>query len=39
MAGPLYLLYEASVWIAWYWERQDKKKQETEAGLAANETN
>jgi sec-independent protein translocase protein TatC len=37
MAGPLYILYETTVWIAWYWERQDKKKQETEAGLAANE--
>ena len=37
MAVPLYTLYEASVWIAWYWERQEKKKQETEAGLATNE--
>jgi sec-independent protein translocase protein TatC len=37
MAVPLYMLYEASVWIAWYWERQEKKKQETEAGLATNE--
>jgi len=37
MAAPLYLLYESSVWIAWYWERQEKKKNETEAGLAANE--
>jgi sec-independent protein translocase protein TatC len=36
MAVPLYMLYEASVWIAWYWERQEKKKQETEAGLATN---
>ena len=39
MAGPLYLLYEASVWIAWYWERQEKKKRETEAALAANQPN
>jgi sec-independent protein translocase protein TatC len=39
MAVPLYLLYEGSVWIAWYWERQEKKKRETEAGLAANEPN
>jgi len=23
---PLQLLYEASVWIAWYWERQDRKR-------------
>jgi sec-independent protein translocase protein TatC len=37
MAVPLYMLYETSVWIAWYWERQEKKKQETEAGLATNE--
>jgi sec-independent protein translocase protein TatC len=27
MAVPLQLLYEVSVWIAWYWERQEKKKQ------------
>jgi sec-independent protein translocase protein TatC len=26
MAVPLYLLYEISVWIAWYWERQDRKR-------------
>ena len=23
---PLQLLYEATVWIAWYWDRQDKKR-------------
>jgi sec-independent protein translocase protein TatC len=28
---PLQGLYEISIWIAWYWERQDKKK----AALAA----
>ena len=27
MALPLYFLYEISVWIAWYWDRQEKKKQ------------
>ncbi|MEY2429956.1 MAG: sec-independent protein translocase protein TatC [Verrucomicrobiota bacterium] len=27
MAIPLLLLYEISVWIAWYWERQDKKRE------------
>jgi len=27
MAIPLLLLYEISVWVAWYWERQDKKKE------------
>ncbi len=39
MAVPLYILYETSVWIAWYWERQERKRAETEAGLAANESN
>lgn len=29
MAIPLQLLYEISVWIAWYWERQEKKQQTT----------
>jgi sec-independent protein translocase protein TatC len=27
MAVPLYLLYEITVWIAWYWERQEKKRE------------
>jgi sec-independent protein translocase protein TatC len=26
MAGPLYMLYEISVWIAWYWEWRDRKR-------------
>jgi sec-independent protein translocase protein TatC len=26
MAVPLYLLYEITVWIAWYWERRDRKR-------------
>lgn len=26
MALPLYLLYEISVWIAWYWEWRDRKR-------------
>jgi sec-independent protein translocase protein TatC len=26
MAVPLYLLYEITVWIAWYWDRQERKK-------------
>ncbi len=26
MFVPLQVLYEISVWIAWYWERQDKKR-------------
>ena len=24
---PLQVLYEISVWVAWYWERQDKKRE------------
>jgi len=26
MAGPLYGLYEITVWIAWYWEQPDRAK-------------
>ena len=26
MALPLLLLYEITVWIAWYWERQERKR-------------
>ncbi len=26
MAVPLYMLYEITVWVAWYWERQEKKR-------------
>ena len=26
MAVPLYILYEITVWIAWYWDRQEKKR-------------
>jgi sec-independent protein translocase protein TatC len=29
MAVALQLLYEVSVWIAWYWERQEKKSQKS----------
>ena len=28
---PLQGLYEVSIWIAWYWERQDKKREEAAA--------
>ena len=31
MAIPLQLLYEVSVWVAWYWERRDRKRAEREA--------
>src|SRR6266550_1853215 len=30
MAIPLQVLYEISVWIAWYWERQERKRQESD---------
>jgi sec-independent protein translocase protein TatC len=26
MAGPLYCLYEMTVWVAWYWEQPDRAK-------------
>ena len=29
MAVPLYILYEISIWIAWYWERKERKKNDT----------
>ncbi|HEX5220337.1 MAG TPA: twin-arginine translocase subunit TatC [Verrucomicrobiae bacterium] len=34
MAVPLYLLYEISVWIAWYWEWRDRKKAKQSASPA-----
>jgi sec-independent protein translocase protein TatC len=27
MAVPLQILYEISVWIAWYWEWRDKRRE------------
>jgi sec-independent protein translocase protein TatC len=27
MALPLQILYEITIWIAWYWERQEKKRE------------
>ncbi len=30
MALPLQILYEITVWIAWYWERRERKRQELE---------
>ena len=35
MAVPLQILYEVSVWIAWYWERQEKKRVAAEESAAA----
>jgi sec-independent protein translocase protein TatC len=36
MAVPLQVLFEISVWIAWYWERQEKKRAAAEeAGNAS----
>ncbi|MGA2554990.1 MAG: hypothetical protein ABSG04_01775 [Verrucomicrobiota bacterium] len=29
MAVALQLLYEVSVWIAWYWERKEKKAEKS----------
>jgi Sec-independent protein secretion pathway component TatC len=26
MFVPLQLLYEITVWIAWYWDRRDRKR-------------
>ncbi len=38
MALPLQLLYEISVWIAWYWERKEKKLQaQAEARMTGRE--
>jgi sec-independent protein translocase protein TatC len=34
MALPLQILYEISVWIAWYWERQERKLKEAEEAQA-----
>ncbi len=34
MALPLQLLFEVSVWIAWYWERQEKKREAAETAVA-----
>jgi len=35
MAVPLQILYEISVWVAWYWERQEKKRSAA-AGTSVN---
>lgn len=32
---PLQLLYEVSVWIAWYWEKRDKRREAAEAQAAS----
>jgi sec-independent protein translocase protein TatC len=29
MAVPLYMLYEITVWVAWYWEWRDRKRGES----------
>jgi sec-independent protein translocase protein TatC len=34
MAVPLQILYEITVWITWYWERQDKKRLAQEEAAA-----
>jgi sec-independent protein translocase protein TatC len=35
MAVPLYLLYEITVWIAWYWEQTDRAKVRRVSALIA----
>ena len=35
MAVPLQILFEITVWIAWYWERRDKKRLAAEEAAAA----
>jgi sec-independent protein translocase protein TatC len=35
MAGPLYMLYEVTVWIAWYWEQPDRAKARRALALIA----
>ena len=35
MAIPLQVLFEISVWIAWYWERQERKREAAEKSNAA----
>ncbi|MGO8676567.1 MAG: twin-arginine translocase subunit TatC [Limisphaerales bacterium] len=35
MALPLQVLFEITIWIAWYWERQDKKRLAAEQAAAA----
>jgi sec-independent protein translocase protein TatC len=32
MAVPLYMLYETCIWIAWYWDRKEKKLAEQASG-------
>ena len=39
MAIPLLALYEMSVWIAWYWERQEKKQLEAEESASVAQGN
>ena len=34
MALPLQLLYEITVWIAWYWDRKEKKLKEASEAVA-----
>jgi len=37
MALPLQLLYEVSVWIAWYWEHKERKRQAAAEAVEAPE--
>jgi len=31
MAVPLYVLFEMCIWVAWHWERQERKREAAEA--------
>jgi sec-independent protein translocase protein TatC len=33
MFVPLQLLYEVAVWVAWYWDRQEKKRAASASGI------
>ena len=33
LAVPLQILYEITIWVAWYWERQERKRQQAEGLL------
>ena len=37
MFVPLQTLYEVSIWVAWYWERQDKKREAAAASDAVSD--
>jgi sec-independent protein translocase protein TatC len=38
LAIPVIILLEACIWIAWYWDRQEKRATETAAAKGSNQT-